>query len=159
MFYFKATNKGHLVGRFLDRFGAECSVQESSYPDEPCIWVGVEVDSGGEGVSNGRMHLNRQGAEELIEVLRYFVNESELGKYDSGDYSVGSRVRGVGKNNYDVVGRIVEFKPQHSITVQDQRVSGEAGSYSCAWDQISQLWVPEGPAPESISTLSHLMDD
>ena len=156
---FKATSKGYILGVFRDRYGAECSVQESSYPDEPCIWLGVEVDSGGEAVPNGRMHLSREGASELIAVLRHFVNEGALGEYSSEDFTVGSWVRGVGKKNYSILGRVIEAQPLKSLTIQDQSTTGEAGQYVCLWDDVAKLWEP-APSPEAGPTLfDHLDDD
>jgi hypothetical protein len=159
VFSFKATSKGHLIGSFKDRYGAECSVQESSYPDEPCIWLGVEVDSGGESVPNGRMHLNQEAAQEMIDVLRYFVNEGTLGQYSGTDFGVGSWVRGVGKGNHDVHGRVVEVKSHEVIVIQDQSKPGEAGRYTCLWEEVHKLWEPDLPPPEGRSVYQHILDD
>ena len=158
MFDFKATRKGHLKGHFLDRFGAECSVQESSYPDEPCIWLGIETDSGGDGVPTGRMHINQKTAQEIIEVLRDFVNEGALGVYSPEDFSVGQWVRGVGKENFDVKGRVVEHNHE-KIVIQDQSAHGSAGRYVCLWEQIHKLWEPATPPPDGVSLYQHILEE
>lgn len=159
MFDFKATSKGHIIGSFRDRYGAECSVQESSYPDEPCIWLGVETDSGGESVSNGRMHLNQAAAQELIETLRYFVNEGTLGKYGPSDFEIGSWVRGVCKSNLGTHGRVIEVKAHESVVIQDQACPGEQGRYTCTWEQVAKLWEPDDPPPEGRTVYQHILED
>lgn len=57
---FKQTKKGLMRAEFTDRYGALCSLQESSIPGEDCVWLGVDVDIEGEEVRNGRMHLTRE---------------------------------------------------------------------------------------------------
>jgi hypothetical protein len=159
VFNFKSTSKGHILGQFKDRFGADCTIQESSYPDEACLWLGVEVDSGGDAVPNGRMHLNQAQAQELIEVLRYFVNEGGLGRYTPEDFHVGRWVRGVDKGNLEVVGRIVEVRPMTSIVIQDRSVPGPQGQHVCLWNEVPRRWVPEEAPPEGRSIFDLLNDD
>ena len=158
MIEFKATSKGYIVGSFRDRYGAECSIQESSYPDEPCVWLGVEVDSGGEAVVNGRMHLSKEGASDLIEVLRHFVNEDSLGQYGPEDFRVGSWVKGVGKNNYSIVGRVIQAQVPVNITIQDQGIAGDRGIHVCLWSEAQKLWEPT-VSPEAGRTLYEHLDD
>lgn len=134
-------------------------MQESSYPDEPCIWLGVEVDSGGEAVSNGRMHLTREGAREVMDVLRYFVNEGTLGKYTAESFHVGQWVRGVGKNNFGAQGRVVEMVPHEVIVIQDRSVPGTSGRHQCTWDKAPDNWEPDDPPPEGRSLYDHLHDE
>ena len=58
------TQRGFMRGEFIDRYGAKCSIQESSLATEACIWLGTEKD---------RMHLTQDHAKELIPLLRHFV--------------------------------------------------------------------------------------
>ena len=92
--------KGHVTQRgfgrfeFVDSYGAQCSIQESS-SDEPRIWLGinrpdvkrltgvpgvgwvdVELPEGAEVF--GRMHLNREHVAELIPMLQHFVDTGRL---------------------------------------------------------------------------------
>ena len=74
------TERGGLKGVFLDRFGERCSIQESSFADEDCIWLGCEhetVDKCGQPCG-ARMHLSRGLAEELIPLLQEFVETGNL---------------------------------------------------------------------------------
>jgi hypothetical protein len=132
---FGPTKHGTLIGKFTDRFGAECSIQESSYQEEDCIWLGVETDSMGESLPNGRMHLTRERARELILVLRHFVETGALGVYDRSEYHLGRWVVGVGDDN-----------------------NGEAGIWHCSWERVGDVWVPTDPPPQGRSLFDHLDD-
>lgn len=80
MIEFGRTERGFEIGRFNDEYGEACSIQKSSlaYPD--CIWLGareiLDVPEGGS--LNRRMHLTREMASELIEVLQRFVDTGRL---------------------------------------------------------------------------------
>jgi hypothetical protein len=41
MIEFSCTGRGFRIGKFEDRDGVKCSVQESSLATEECIWFGV----------------------------------------------------------------------------------------------------------------------
>jgi hypothetical protein len=56
-------------GEFQDRDGAECSIQTSSLPIEDCIWLGRAPI---------RMHLTREMAGELAQILLKFSYTGEL---------------------------------------------------------------------------------
>lgn len=148
---FGPTKRGALVGRFLDRFGATCSAQESSYQDEECIWLGVEVDAMGEPVASGRMHLTRDLARQLAEVLIHFAAEGTLGLYDATEYQVGSWVLGVGQDNRGVIGRVVETRPGTLLKVQE----GLSEPWECDWSRIPSSWIPTEP-PRGRSLYEHL---
>lgn len=152
---FELTKRGALVGEFIDRYGASCSVQESSYQDEDCVWVGVETDAMGEMVPNGRMHLTRDQARQLAEVLLHFATEGSLGRYDKDDYKVGAWVVGVNEANRGIVGRVVELQPGALLRVQN--VEG-AASYECAWSLVPTSWLPTQPPPQGRSLFEHLED-
>jgi hypothetical protein len=63
------TERGFMRGEFKDRYGKDCSIQESSIATEYCIWLGVD---------NERMHLTQQMAADLIRLLYRFVETGEL---------------------------------------------------------------------------------
>jgi hypothetical protein len=105
------------------------------------------------------MHLSREAAQEMIEVLRYFVNEGTLGQYSPFDFGVGSWVRGTGKANFDVHGRVVEVRVGETIVIQDQGCPGEAGRHICLWEEAHKLWEPDSPPPEGRTIYEHLEDD
>jgi len=75
-----ANDRGFLVGRFKDRYGANCSIQKSSIGTEDCIWLGADDIGTAAGVEpfNTRMHLTRDMAEALIPLLQHFVATGEL---------------------------------------------------------------------------------
>ncbi|BCH33205.1 hypothetical protein MesoLjLc_51350 [Mesorhizobium sp. L-8-10] len=67
----KETNRGFAVGKFIDRYGAPCSIQKSSIATEDCIWLGID---------NNRMHLTQDMAAALVPLLQTFVATGELGQ-------------------------------------------------------------------------------
>lgn len=99
----KKTNRGFKITKFADRYGSQCSLQESSAmaTDEQgnMIWLGVENPKGnfkvlipGQGwqersiqdfvkeefVVPDRMHLTQQMVKELLPALQYFAETGEL---------------------------------------------------------------------------------
>jgi hypothetical protein len=149
---FGPTTRGALLGKFTDRYGASCSLQESSYPEEDCIWLGVEVDSMGEPIDSGRMHLTRELARELAEALLHFASEGTLGFYDAGAYQVGRWVIGVGRDNHDVFGRIVEAHAGVRLKVEAK----DSTVWECAWGLVPSSWVPTDPPPRARTLFEHL---
>lgn len=72
--------RGFGGGKFKDRYGADCSIQESSLATEACIWLGCDhetVDDQGRPCG-ARMHLTREMAAELIPLLQHFVETGSL---------------------------------------------------------------------------------
>jgi len=65
----KPTERGFLRSDFKDASGAACSIQESSLATDYCIWLGQ---------GDGRMHLTRKLARELIEWLGAFADTGTL---------------------------------------------------------------------------------
>lgn len=140
---FKATRRGHLRADFQDRYGALCSIQESSIPGEECLWLGVDVNFEGEEIRWGRMHLTQEMARQLIPILRHFARRGSLGMDTIEDpYYIGAWVVGVGENNRGIEGRIVEARPGRVLTVQDARRAGPEGQIICAWDAVDLIWEP-----------------
>jgi hypothetical protein len=71
----KPTQRGFKRAEFVDRYGAKCSIQESSLATEYCIWLGCEsetVDLQGRPCG-ARMHVSQELAAELIPLLQVFV--------------------------------------------------------------------------------------
>jgi len=96
------------IGKFIDRYGHECSIQKSSLATEDCIWLGIddaepqirssdairmglrqrtfdENDNGWvnfkipkEVSLNTRMHLTRKQVKELLPLLQKFVETGKL---------------------------------------------------------------------------------
>jgi len=95
----KRTQRGFSFIEKEDLYGAQYSVQESSLATDNAIWLGIdnanprimakEVDPDLTGwvkcpmpdgvLFNTRMHLNREMAKELIDILQVFVDTGELG--------------------------------------------------------------------------------
>lgn len=156
---FGKTSRGFLIGEFEDRYGAECSIQESSLATEACVWLGVDKDLNGEIVGKGRMHLTQEMARDLIPVLRYFARTGNLGT-DALDtwISVGSWVRGVTDPYRDVVGRIVSVT-NDQVTVQNDALPGDAGLSVTLTGQFDLIWEPtEDPGPR-LSHIDMLLSD
>ena len=70
-----ATPRGFLRGEFLDRYGASCSIQDSSLATEFCIWLGKDEE---------RMHLTQAMVQDLLPHLEKFVRDGHLGSWDKG---------------------------------------------------------------------------
>lgn len=66
-------------GKFMDFYGATCSIQTSSIATHECIWVGVETTHQGGKLMFGRMHLTREMAKELGAQLLKFGHTGEIG--------------------------------------------------------------------------------
>lgn len=92
------TQRGFRVDEFVDLYGAECSLQESSLATESAIWFGcsklglekftpgkgwkdIELENDPHGihhVANTRMHLNQEMVKALLPALLYFAEFGEL---------------------------------------------------------------------------------
>jgi len=93
------TERGFVRYEFVDRYGEECSLQESSLATEACIWLGCNAlqlkvkgwhpewperyrDMTEEEQKNimtaGRMHLTQEQAAALIPLLQHFVETGDL---------------------------------------------------------------------------------
>lgn len=98
------TQRGFALGKFLDRYGAKCSIQKSSLATEDAIWLGIDdpdpeimasdarklglptTQENGwvkyeiprEVVLTTRMHLTQDMVKELIPILQKFADTGEL---------------------------------------------------------------------------------
>lgn len=88
------TGRGFSIGRFIDRYGVECSIQKSSIATEDCIWLGVNdanpkvLLGDGNGwspvplpdgtVCSTRMHLTQDMVKDLLPLLIKFAETGEL---------------------------------------------------------------------------------
>lgn len=151
MFEFRPTKKGLLRAEFQDRFGAVCSVQESSFVEEDCIWLGVEVDIHGTEQAHGRMHITQAMAKQLIPMLRHFARTGKLG-VDAAEqrYQIGAWVRGVGPTNFNVRGRVVGTNSVH-LTIQDSSKEGAEGQHLVVWEQVDLEWEQVDPPDRLVS--------
>lgn len=77
---FTPTRRGFQRADFKDRYGAACSLQESSLATERCIWLGQNEGTHHEvtGECMARMHLTQDMAQELGIVLLHFAETGEL---------------------------------------------------------------------------------
>lgn len=75
-----STERGFTRADFVDRYGVECSIQDSSLATEDCIWLGCNegVHHHVTGECLARMHLTREMAEQLIPLLQHFVEHGHL---------------------------------------------------------------------------------
>lgn len=74
------TERGFYRADFIDRYGADCSIQESSLAGEDCIWLGMNSGTH-HHVTNeclARMHLTQKMAKQLIPLLQKFVDTGGL---------------------------------------------------------------------------------
>lgn len=76
------TQRGFLRGEFTDLYGEKCSIQESSAAgDDGCIWLGCDHETtDNQGRPCGaRMHLDRNGAVNIVMHLQRFIETGRLG--------------------------------------------------------------------------------
>ena len=91
------TNRGFGVWKFKDKYGAGCSLQDSSLASEPAVWFGVndadpkimasKTPEGGTGwvpfkipedvLLTTRMHLTQEQVKELLPILIHFAETGE----------------------------------------------------------------------------------
>jgi len=82
----KKTSRGFRIFSFKDRYGQDCSLQESSLAEEGAIWLGVDNTgphiNGPDGTRNSqvsaRMHLTQEQVKELLPLLTYFTEYGDL---------------------------------------------------------------------------------
>lgn len=93
----RRTQRGFAKGQFVDRYGAQCSIQKSSLADEAAIWIGVDdpqpkvlvpgkgfqpvdlkVLVQGELSIHTRMHLTVDMVRQLLPLLQHFADTGEL---------------------------------------------------------------------------------
>lgn len=98
------TARGFDLIEFQDLYGTECSIQKSSLATDDAIWIGVDNvapkimarDAAAHGVQttettgwvdypipdavllHSRMHLNREQAAQLLQILQRFVETGEI---------------------------------------------------------------------------------
>lgn len=77
---FSPTSRGFSRATFVDMYGSECSIQESSLATERAIWLGVDkpFDKDVLGERCTRMHLTREMVGALLPGLVKFVYTGEL---------------------------------------------------------------------------------
>jgi hypothetical protein len=69
------------LGKFKDRYDADCSIQKSSLATEDCIWLGCNhetIHSQTGERCGARMHLTQSMAADLIPLLQHFVDTGDL---------------------------------------------------------------------------------
>lgn len=75
------TSRGFKRGEFVDRYGAKCSIQESSLAGENCVWLGCDHETihhvTGESCG-ARMHLTRDMAVAIVMHLQRFIETGRL---------------------------------------------------------------------------------
>lgn len=86
------TNRGFGLFDFKDKYGRECSLQDSSLASEPAIWFGIDnanpqvLKKGKEWIPflvpddvhfTTRMHLTQEQVKALLPILTYFAETGE----------------------------------------------------------------------------------
>ena len=84
------TPRGFMRADFSDRYGAKCSIQESSLATEDALWLGCNEGSHHRGQCSARMHLTREMAATLIPLLQHFVDTGYLPRPPEPDESACS---------------------------------------------------------------------
>jgi hypothetical protein len=87
----ETTPRGFGVFKFKDRYGSECSLQESSLATESAVWLGVDKDFNGNECT--RMHLTRKQVASLLPALTRFVQSGSLVEHDAEGYIEVGQVR------------------------------------------------------------------
>ena len=71
------TERGFTIyDEFIDRYGKNIRVQESSIATEHCVWIQNEIVVV-DGIPLGNAHLTVEMAKRVIKALKEFVKESE----------------------------------------------------------------------------------
>lgn len=78
MIEFRKTDRGFIIGEFKDRYGINCSIQESSLATEYAIWLGCNEGVHTNNECLARMHLTQEQVGHLLPVLQYFLDTGEL---------------------------------------------------------------------------------
>lgn len=73
----QTTARGFAYAEFVDSYGDQCSIQDSSNGEYAAIWLGVATDFEGNRV-NARMHLNQAQAAALLPLLQRFVETGSI---------------------------------------------------------------------------------
>lgn len=87
-FPFERTARGFPLMNFVDKYGQQCSIQDSSLATDACCWLGVDVDIEGAEV-NKRMHLTREMAGKLAAALAYFAEHGTISIEESDHWTNG----------------------------------------------------------------------
>ena len=66
---FRCTERRFARFDFIDRYGEECAIQDSSLASEAAIWLGV---------NDNRMHLTREQVAELVPILQRFLDTDSI---------------------------------------------------------------------------------
>lgn len=108
----KKCGRGFAHISFRDRYGAKCSISESSADDE-CIWIGIDSDANQLSVSprvhppteksgnlweplaeahpeietvvGTRMHLTRKQVADILPILQRFVEKGKIENVEKND--------------------------------------------------------------------------
>lgn len=75
---YRVTDRDFARYEFIDRYGEECSLQESSLATESAIWLGQNRGTHHMGKCMARMHLTVPLVEQLIPKLQHFVETGRL---------------------------------------------------------------------------------
>ena len=108
MIEFDRTQRGFGIGKFSDRYGEECSIQDSSLATERAIWLGVanpkpQLLVPGKGWAtvplpdgahiSARMHLTVPLARELMILLQRFIDRGTITPDEGEEGSVDLRIK------------------------------------------------------------------
>jgi hypothetical protein len=76
----QTTERGFGRGDFKDLYDVDCSIQESSLATEEAIWLGCDHETHNDSgrACGARMHLTREMAGELAQILMRFSYTGEL---------------------------------------------------------------------------------
>lgn len=122
------TQRGFTKAVFTDRYGVECSIQESSLATEGAIWLGVEESNPrylvpGQGWApyeypegfdihtDTRMHLTQDHVKRLLPVMQHFARTGYLPEVEDGmlmtqsvRWRLAAREFGLGWRTYALMG-------------------------------------------------------
>lgn len=95
------TERGFVRGDFKDRYGEECSIQESSLATEAALWLGINevhpvyMSHAGwqpipyppdDVVDSARMHLTQRHVKTLLPLLNHFAKYGCLPDVDGSEF-------------------------------------------------------------------------
>lgn len=129
------TNRGFGIIEFQDKYGQECSLQESSIATQRCVWLGVD-----RGIRDGnylqdihaRMHLTQEQVTNLLPYLHNFIETGHLPRSNAEEVPPPTSMETVVLRSPDTIDK----------TIGDLLVLTNEGHYHIAsWDDEAEHWA------------------
>jgi hypothetical protein len=130
-----ASARGFSLVEFRDKYGQECSLQESSIATQACVWFGVD-----RGIKDGnylqdihaRMHLTQEQVINLLPYLHYFAETGYLPRAEETEIDPPSTMETVVLRSPETLDK----------TIGDILILSKEGHYHIvSWDDEEEHWA------------------